>query len=189
MHLKIDESARTLADKVRDTVRTTEVAAAGEALADVVHQSKRIFSVLQDWVMELPIREQGTLICAIRGCDVAPKFPLNSFERRLVACIRGHVLNPADPREIDFEPGSFMSRHPLGKYKISSLGHYPQHWVSHVMHAVQIIGERHPEDPIREEFAACYAAFCESFHVAPESREAMIRRLSEDRVATGSVVS
>jgi hypothetical protein len=32
-------------------------------------------SVLQDWVQELPLRAQGTLLTGIRGCDVAPKLP------------------------------------------------------------------------------------------------------------------
>ena len=45
-------------------------------------------SVLQNWVMALPLREQGTLLTAVRGCDLTPKFPLDSLERRLVGSIR-----------------------------------------------------------------------------------------------------
>lgn len=36
-------------------------------------------SVLRDWVMELPLREQGTLLTCIRGCDLTPKLPLHSL--------------------------------------------------------------------------------------------------------------
>src|SRR5258706_71297 len=32
-----------------------------------------VTSVLQDWVMALPLREQGTLLTAVRGCDDEPK--------------------------------------------------------------------------------------------------------------------
>ena len=28
-------------------------------------------SVLQDWVMKLPLRAQGTILTGIRGCDLA----------------------------------------------------------------------------------------------------------------------
>ena len=32
-------------------------------------------SVLQPWVMALPLRAQGTLLTGFRGCDLAPKNP------------------------------------------------------------------------------------------------------------------
>lgn len=57
-------------------------------------------SVLQDWVMELPLREQGTLLTIVRGCDLTPKLPLDSIERRLVGALRFAIMIPADPREV-----------------------------------------------------------------------------------------
>jgi hypothetical protein len=46
-------------------------------------QGKEFQSVLQDWVCNLPLRMQGTLLTAIRGCDLTPKLPLDSTERNL----------------------------------------------------------------------------------------------------------
>jgi hypothetical protein len=53
-------------------------------------------SVLQDWVMELQLREQGTLLTGIRGCDLTPKIPLDSTERQLVGFLRFLVMVPHD---------------------------------------------------------------------------------------------
>src|SRR5438045_2666376 len=96
-------------------------------------------SVLQDWVMNLPLREQGTLLTCVRGCDLTPKMPLDSLERKLVGALRAAFMNPADPREVDFELGSFFVSKPPQWFKASELGHYPLHWVSHVMHSAEVI--------------------------------------------------
>ncbi len=145
-------------------------------------------SVLQDWVMELPLREQGTLLTAVRGCDVAPKRPYDSLERRLVAAIRCSFMNPADPREVDI-PGSFFSTDIPTPGQLSGIGHYPQHWFSHVWHAVEVLGYRHPCRDSREKWHAFYLAMCHDQHASPEPRETMIARLSEDRIRNGTVVS
>lgn len=148
-------------------------------------------SVLRDWVMELPLREQATLLTAIRGCDLTPKYPLDSPERQLVAAIRFAVLNPADMREVD-TPGGFMRTSPpevrMG-FKPSAFGHYPLHWVSHVMHACEVLGYRHPEPMFKHEWRRLYESFCRMLHVLPEPFEAFVQRLSEDRIAAGTVVS
>lgn len=148
-------------------------------------------SVLQDWVMALPKREQGTLLTCVRGCDLTPKHPLESLERRLVSALRAAFLNPADPREVDFEPGSFFTSQPPkpGTWKASELGHYPLHWYSHVMHAAEVLGYRHPDRVTRSLWYATYVEMAWSLHLQPETKQGMIERLSEDRIAKGSVVS
>ena len=155
------------------------------------HGIQRPLSVLQDWAMQLPLREQGTLLCAVRGCDLTPKFPLDSIERRLVASVRGHALNPADPREVDSEPGCFMSRSipGLSEVKVSAFGHLPQHYVSHLMHACEVLGYRHPDQSARARWHKIYVKFCDGYHVYAEPFTAYERRLSEDRIANGTVVS
>jgi hypothetical protein len=146
-------------------------------------------SVLQDWVMELSLREQGTLLTAVRGCDLTPKYPLDSQERQLTSAIRGAFMVPADAREVDSEPGCFMSLKVPVHLKVSSLGQYPQHWVSHVMHACEVIAYRHPDKEIRDSWFKVYKAFCKSLHVNIEYPEQLEDRMNEDRIASGSVVS
>jgi len=153
-------------------------------------------SVLQDWVMELPRREQGTLLTAVRGCDDEPKVwskqgVAYSPGRRITAFIRWCFMNPADPREVDYEEGSFFRSTPpdLDQFKPSEFGHLPQHWYSHVMHSLEIIGYRHPDRTIGISALAMYSVMVSNLHLNQETMEQMIKRLGEDRIKTGTVVS
>ena len=144
-------------------------------------------SVLQDWVMELPLREQGTVLTAIRGCDLTPKLPYDSSERQIVGWIRYCILNPADPREVGIH-GAFF-QHDCPDFKWSEFGHYPLHWVTHVLHTLEVIGYRHPDETISGMAKHHYFNGVHSFHLNPETKEQMIERLCEDRIAKGEVVS
>lgn len=150
-------------------------------------------SVLQSWVMMLPRREQGTMLTGIRGCDLAPK-PASvgdgdaSTERGLTAFLRYCVMKPADPREVDI-PGAFFQSRPPVKWKASQLGHYPQHWYSHLMHCFEVVAYRHPSEALAAEALAVYFRLVKNMHLEPESKAQMIERLSEDRIATQTVVS
>lgn len=145
-------------------------------------------SVLQDWVMELPLREQGTLLTGIRGCDITPKFPLDSTERQLVGFIRWCIMNPADPREVDI-PGGFFRSNPPDSFKPSTFGHLPLHYVMHLIHVLEVIAYRHPYAFEKNRCLQMYCDFTRSFHLPMESEQQMIERLSEDRIANNSVVS
>lgn len=151
-------------------------------------------NVLQDWVMELPLREQGTLLTAVRGCDDEPKTWTStgvaySPGRRLTAYIRWCFMNPADPREVDFEEGAFFRSEPPNPFKPSEFGHLPQHWYSHAMHALEVIGYRHPSIEIRGPAYSLYYQMVKNLHLNTESNVQMTQRLGEDRIAKGNVVS
>lgn len=151
-------------------------------------------SVLQDWVMELPLREQGTLLTAVRGCDFEAKTWTNtgvaySPGRRLTAFIRWCFMNPADIREVDHAEGSFFRSHPPSFFKPSEFGHLPEHWYAYVMHALEIIGYRHPDDRTRDIAHRLYVKMVHNLHLNPETMDQMITRLSEDRIKNGTVVS
>lgn len=159
-------------------------------------------SVLQDWVMDLPLRAQGTLLTGIRGCDLAPKpsgnwhylqsgeciKPEEPIERQLVAFLRYLVMIPADPREVGV-PGAFFQRTCPQQWKASQLGHYPQHWYSHLMHCFEVCGYCHPNTTLRTEAIWVYRKLVRNMHLEHETMEAMFERLTEDRIATGTVVS
>lgn len=151
-------------------------------------------SVLQDWVMELPLREQGTLLTAVRGCDEEPKIwgpdgvVVDTPARRLTAFIRWCFMNPADPREVDI-PGAFFQSTPPAPFHASAFGHLPQHWYAHVMHALEVIAYRHPDGPTQFQAMGLYLAMVHNLHLRPEELEQMVDRLSEDRIASGTVVS
>jgi hypothetical protein len=149
-------------------------------------------SVLQDWVMELPLREQGTLLCAVRNCDVAEK-PLTYVDgenpaRDLTCFLRWCIWNPADEREIDV-PGALFKSKPPTDWKPSQLGHLPQHYYSHLMHAYEVVAYRHPGEAIAAIAFYIYRRLVHNMHLNIETSDAMIKRLSEDRIANGTVVS
>lgn len=141
--------------------------------------------------MRLPLREQGTLLTGARGCDLTPKYPLDAPERRLVAFLRFTFMIPADPRETDAEPGCFQVSTPPrpNEWKASELGHYPLHWVVHLMHCYEIVAYRHPDRIIRIASLQIYQKIAKSLHLHPEPCDEMIERLSEDRIAKGEIVS
>lgn len=151
-------------------------------------------SVLQDWVMELPLREQGTILTAIRGCDLAPKVldatgaVVETPERRLTAFFRYCVMNPADLREVDI-PGSFFMSTPPNRWRASELGHYPFHYVSHLMHAFEVVGYRCSDRRKGVLALQIYIALVKSLHLNVETMPQMVERLSEDRILQNNVVS
>jgi hypothetical protein len=147
-------------------------------------------SVLQDWVTKLQLREQGVLLTAVRGCDLAPKTPetLASTERELVAWIRWCFMRPADIREVDHGPGCFFRSSPPQPFKPGTLGHYPLHWYSHAMHALEIIGYRHPNKETAQQAFDLYCVMVYNLHLNPETKAQMECRLGEDRIANRSVV-
>lgn len=144
-------------------------------------------SVLQDWVMELSLREQGTLLTAVRGCDLVPKYPLDSAERIITSCIRGAFMVPADEREVDAEIGCFMSAK-IPQFKWSALGHYPQHWISHILHAIEVLGWQHPDTKVRAKWHCIYLDGCKSLHVSPETYGMYKCRMLEDRIKSNCIV-
>lgn len=150
-------------------------------------------SVLQDWVMELPLREQGTLLTAVRGCDDEPKNWIargvaESPGRRITAFIRWCFMNPADPREVDI-PGAFFQSQPPVPFKPSGFGHLPQHWYSHIMHALEVCGYRHPDLGVRSTCLGLYTSMVHNMHLQTEPYSVYVDRLGEDRIASGEVVS
>src|SRR6266481_6327342 len=142
-------------------------------------------SVLQDWVMELPLRYQGVLLTAVRGCDNEPKQwnrtgVAYSPGRRITAYVRWCFMNPADPREVDFEEGSFFMSHAPEPFRPSEFGHLPLHWYAHIMHALEIIAYSHPHLPIKITCFMLYSMMVKSFHLNIETKEQLNARLTED---------
>jgi hypothetical protein len=150
-------------------------------------------SVLQHWVTQLQLREQGTLLTAVRGCDDEPKVWYStgfadSPGRRLTGFIRWCFMNPADEREVDVA-GAFFQSTPPAPFRPSEFGHLPQHWYAHAMHALEIIGYRHPDVDTALTALELYNAMVENLHLNPETAHEMNVRLAEDRIALGNVVS
>lgn len=158
-----------------------------KALPIQIHQDDPDGGVLRPWVRALPLRLQGVVVTAIRGCDGAPK---EDSSKHLSRMIRRAILNPADPRE-SLCKGGFFGFDPVQlPFKLSDMFHsldqYPLHYVMHLCHCCQVIGYRHPDQSIAEFFELTYLLFCHTFHLSPESEADMERRLTEDRIEKGT---
>jgi hypothetical protein len=63
--------------------------------------------------------------------------------------------------------------------RASELGHYPHHYVMHLMHCYEVVAYLHPVSEIRGIALEVYR----------ETKSEMLERLTEDRMLTGEVVS
>ncbi len=97
----------------------------------------------------------------------------------------------SDGTEVGLEPSAFFQPTipSASEWRASALMHYPGHWITHLMHAAEVVGYRHPDPVVRGVWTAVYRKLCESMHLTPETKDQMVKRLSEDRVSKGSVVS
>jgi hypothetical protein len=144
--------------------------------------------VMRDWVSQLPLRHQGVLVTAIRGCDGAPK---DDPSKALSCSIRRAIMNPADYRETTYERGFFGFSASRMKKDIEqflhSLDQYPLHYVTHLMHASEIIGYKHPNRNVCMFFNLVYRAMVKKFHLLPEQEGSLDERLTLDRIEAGTV--
>lgn len=138
-------------------------------------------SVLKDWVMELGLRHQGVLLTAVRGCDTAPK---NDPSKLFTRCYREVVLNShcGDAAKA----ATFIEKVSDEELKTrfdnfrKNLDHYPHHYVMHLIHAIEIVGYKHPDAQTRFQWQAMYGALCRGLHVRFETERELDGRLDAD---------
>lgn len=131
-------------------------------------------SVLQDWVMDLPLKMQSVLLTSTRGPD---NFRYESV-KVINRWIRSHLFHDADPSNpFIVKPGD---PHPLNLLDTleHDLEYVTVHYFGHLIHALQIIGYRHPDQPTGAIAHGLYSELCQRIlHLPPESRDAMEVRL------------
>lgn len=137
--------------------------------------------VLQDWVLRLGLRHQGTLLTAVRGCDDAPK---DDPSKKFVRCFRAAILNAhcGDPRKA----ATFIEACPPAEIEARfqefrrSTDHYPHHYVMHLLHCCEIVGFKHPNPSTRQMWHSFYGRMCRALHLNPESEAQLDARLDAD---------
>lgn len=146
-------------------------------------------SILQPWVMNLGLRHQGVLMACVRGCDSVPK---DDATKHLTRCMRATMLVSFDKK-----PSSFIEHVDSGELGrrmtavLKNLDHYPIHYMMHIMHGSEIIGYKHPDCYVREQWYWFYIKLCKGFHVNPETEKQLDQRLGADETtfATNSKVT
>lgn len=142
--------------------------------------------------------QQTVLLTAIRGPDGLPKYGaikmLLRWYRRclLLSAIDGRVLdNPIDPNggsftgpslvgDDEFDPWYERMQVHVNGY-LRDLDAIPHHFQMHFMHAVEIVGFKHPDPIIRHFWNAVYERLVHDMHVWPETVEQLDSRLGDSR--------
>lgn len=132
-------------------------------------------SVVQDWVTNnCSMKMQTVLFCALRGCDGVPKEDNSKASNRFIRSLV--LLNAATSDSSFMKPDLIKIRE-----FIRDLDHYPVHFVTHQMHAFEIIGYRHSDKKISDFCYNIYKAFTTAFHVKMESEHDMKIRLQDNK--------
>jgi len=136
-------------------------------------------SSLRRWVEEIPWMQQGVLFSATRSSDL--RFGEEDSSKIVVRGYRNVILKRA------CNVGSFLGKIPTKEQLLEAMkdfssqyGLYPSHFVTHLMHAAEIIGYQHPDQEIRQIWGDFYFSICNEMHVNPETREQMTNRLKDN---------
>jgi hypothetical protein len=136
-------------------------------------------SVLQDWVMNIGLRQQGTLLSGLRGCDTVPRHHISKLIGR---ALRADCLNSfcGDAKKavsyIQFlEHSTLVDMLP---HILDSQDELPSHYVSHLIHAIQILAFYHPDPDRNSIWNQYYLRLCKRWHMHPETIEDLEKRLN-----------
>jgi hypothetical protein len=160
--------------------------------------------VTQPWTHEITMMQQTVLLAAIRGPDGVAKyhpvkFMLRWYRRCVLYSAMDHrvIESPfaegggsftgksydvdihGQPDRPDFTNDGWMD-YLVGQY-LRSLDEIPHHFQIHFMHAVEILGYKHPDDRIRTWWAKTYVRLVSDLHLWPETEEQLDHRLGDDR--------
>lgn len=165
-------------------------------------------SVVQPWVAELTMMQQTVLLTAVRGPDGLPKYHPTKYLLRwyrrciLLSALDGRVLSdPVDPwggsftgPSVSVPPGydwSGAMDTRVADY-LRTLDEVPHHFQMHLMHAVEILGYKHPDSVIRSWWNGVYVRLVHDMHLWPETEAQLDARLGDTRegwLARGDVAT
>lgn len=133
-------------------------------------------SVVQDWLSSLTWKQQTVLFCALRGPDIggSPEVKL------MVRWIRSSILENAAPHKTFMKETDFKDISEIADEKPLCFDMLPTHFLGHLMHAFQVIGEFHPVEDRSKKSMKAYHDLCEYLHLNPETKEQMTSRLSDE---------
>lgn len=198
------EQASTVQAKIIEALNATaEDGPVSKALAEALNlldaEAWQPGPVTQQWVHGISMMQQSVLLSAIRGPDGLAKYGggakmLLRWYRRcvLLSAMDGKVLN----NPIDENGGSFTGPSLTG---VDEVDHWtermqehvhdylrqvdalPHHYQMHFMHAVEILGYKHPDPVIRHFWHQLYLRLVNDFHLWPETEEQLDERLGDTR--------
>lgn len=160
-------------------------------------------SVVQGWVSNLPMMQQTVLLELTRGPDGVAKYDPSKFLLRYVrrcilySALDGVILKyPYTPGGGSFTGPSYHAQRDDGSFDdrwwqdrmqelisayLKGVDAIPHHFHLHLMHGIEILGYKHPDEDIREFWNRAYIRFVHDMHVWPEMEDQMDKRLGDSR--------
>ena len=132
---------------------------------------------LHNWIAPLPFTQQAVLFLCLRGADGMSK---QTLSKAVLRYFRGAIIKPAYPdfgRCDNFMSVQFEYFEGITKSFLRDHDDVPHHFLIHLIHAAEIIGYKHSDYEVCLVFQKFYTAFCESFHMKPETEWEMDERL------------
>lgn len=155
------------------------------AMLDEIEEA--IFShdncVVQDWVLSMPLKMQAVLLMSLRGPDThrAPGI------KKMTRWLRGLTFVPGDPKNVvEFMLVDLPPRLKEKNDTHRELEFASQHFYSHLMHGLEVVGYRHPDGIIRAWALDLYKDMCDLFHLNYETFEQHEHRLRHLEWPTGA---
>lgn len=137
-------------------------------------------SVLHEWVHGLTFQMQALLLTSMRGPDENNKY---NAAKAIVRYLRGTICKPAGVwngrNNNDFMWGDYDI---FDKYRAefwADHDEYSHHFIMHLVHCAEVVGYKHPLAEIRHWWLRFYLEACGAFHMNPETREEMDKRLND----------
>lgn len=171
-------------------------------------QALRGGTVTQEWVGDLSFMQQSVLLSAIRGCDgIAKKHKAKAVVKWYRRCV---LLSAFDARALTdpFEPGGGSFTGPIADIEayragqaetrlseydwrcsilqkvaddyVDSRDELPSHYQDHFMHAIEIVGYKHPIPEIREYWHELYLRLARAKHLWEETEAQIDARLGDN---------
>jgi hypothetical protein len=132
-------------------------------------------SVLQGWVEDLSWKKQSVLIGAVRAPDVLSTLNV----KKITVWIRAVSLRDADPMT-GFMHGALRDGLPLFEQIDREWERLPLHVAHHLLLAIQVIANEHPELPLRVEALSFYNAAVDAQHLNAEGRAQYEQRYADN---------
>lgn len=145
-------------------------------------------SVIQDWIHEIPLRQQGVLLIALRGPDGMRK---ESPAKPIIRTLRGCAMNTGRygvpmPLGEFFPDDRFMrmdliaDQHLWGDAVDNFFGSIDElnvHFLQHLLHAAAVLGFNHPIPIVRQRWLDFYHRGVDKLHMKPETEAEFVHRL------------
>jgi hypothetical protein len=159
---------------------------------EVLPEIKPSLFVLQPWVGQIPLRQQGVLLLALRGPDGIRK---ESIAKIILRNLRGCVMLSGREEKpmamgTEYDGDTFMRTieitskdkwERITKEFFSNIDEYNVHFLQHLLHAAQVIGVNHWNNTVATNWWNFYAEGVHRLHLKCETADEMKFRLRSGR--------